>query len=379
MINRIDEITYLPSLRCNLNCRHCGENQDIGQSQEVDGKLILKRLRESLLVRTRLISVTGGEPFLNSSFPQFVLQTLQETDFHFWITSNGYFFDAIAGLVNEIREEDKTRITIRISIDGTETTHNSIRRNPHSYDMAVKTVAYLHEHGIPCGINSVVQESNLKELKEMEQTFVKRFPGVAYSFGPVATDVSEDSSYEYTTDYQKTIWEYLKDPLTKRRVLSKGRYGITHCNAGKRNIAIGPDGKVYACLTGAFYKDKVRREDYLLGDFKTNSLDEIFAGERAEKVRSTSVCRCEGCTNPCEVVREIDLFGMSYCLPKDEVSRAFELESSVADQRCHILGNGLLDCDGWHWVEWDKMDAGGAYVAGVGAAVYKDAFAPVYS
>ena len=358
MIDKIDTILYFPTLRCNLNCKHCGENQDIGKDQEADGNLILERLRESLLVRTKLISVTGGEPFLNASFPQFVLRLLRETDYEIDITSNGFLYDAIEGLVEKIQDEDKGRIRFHISIDGTEATHDAIRRRTGSYARSIKAVSCLRTHGILCGINSVVQESNLRELEEMKRVFTGLFPGIDCSFGPIAADASEDPGYIFSDEYQQAIWQNL-DPLGKRRVLSRGRFFIAPCTAGTRSITIGPDGKVYACLNGAFYKGRVCREHYLFGDLKVDSLDEILTSERAENVRNKVVRQCDSCTDPYEMMRESRTSNMNYALHEDELLRAFALEETINGPGSLLLGDGLLDYDSWHGVEWDKMDAGG--------------------
>ncbi len=357
MIDKIDTILYLPTLRCNLNCKHCGENQDIGKNQEVDGDFILGRLRESLLIRTKLITVTGGEPFLNPSFSQFVLHALRETDYEIDITSNGYLYDVIEELAENISEENKNRLQFHISIDGIEKTHDAIRRCSGSYTRAIKAVSCLRTHRIPCGINSVVQESNLRELELMKQTFTSKFPGIDWRFGPVSADASEDHDYIFTDEYQEAIWRYL-DPLGKRRVLSRGRFGITHCTAGTTSIVIGPDGKVYPCLTGAYYRGRESREKFFLGDLRTDSLDEILTSERSETVRSDVVQRCSGCSVPCEVTRESNSPDMNYALHKDELPRAFILEEIVNGPNSQMLGDGLLDYDGWHGLEWDNNDAG---------------------
>lgn len=358
MTDKIDTILCYLTLRCNLNCKHCGENQDIGREQEVDGDLILERLRESILVRTKLVSVTGGEPFLNTSFPRFVLRLLQETDFKIDITSNGYLCDDIAGLAESIRDEDKPRVMFHISIDGTEVTHDAIRRRPGTYARAVKAISSLRAHGISCGINSVVQESNFRELEDMKRTFTGLFPGIDCSFGPVSTDASEDRDYIFSDEYQQAIWQYL-DPLGKRRVLSRGRFGITHCTAGTRSITIGPDGNVYTCHIGAFYKGRTYRERYLLGDLKVNSLDEILTSKRAEEVRNNTVRRCAGCNDPYEMVRESRTAHMNYALHEDELPRAFALEEPIDGPGSLLIGDGLLDYDSWHGIELEKTGGGG--------------------
>ena len=122
----------------------------------------------------------------------------------------------------------------------------------------------------------------------------------------------------------------------------------TSCHAGMKNIVIGPDGKVYACLTGAYYKED-SREKFCMGDLSNNSLDEILLDDKKRgDVFRNAVNRCCGCTNPCELAREVYLFGMNKNIEEQELQTAFELEQE------RRIGDALLDYDGWHSIEKHK-------------------------
>lgn len=63
-MEKIQEIIYLPSVRCNLNCKHCGEKQDITKEMEMNSGDILCKLAESSLIDSSMtIAISGGEPF----------------------------------------------------------------------------------------------------------------------------------------------------------------------------------------------------------------------------------------------------------------------------------------------------------------------------
>lgn len=117
-MDKIQEIIYLPTLRCNLNCKHCSESQDIPKSEELDCLTVLEQIEKSVLLDARIITITGGEPFLNPTFPKFILTGLRQTSYQFAITSNGFFCDETASMIREIAPEDRTRIGLTISIDG---------------------------------------------------------------------------------------------------------------------------------------------------------------------------------------------------------------------------------------------------------------------
>lgn len=139
---------------------------------------------------------------------------------------------------------------------------------------------------------------------------------------------------------------------------------MSKCHAGEKNILISADGKVYACLTGAFYKERGRRDDFCLGDLRESSLDEILLNrERREKV-SESVDACEGCSNPCELTRETHLFHQGIFLRKEEINDAFRLEET------RRMGKALLDYNNWYAIENYEDDKKLCWSSGLSARLF---------
>lgn len=150
----------------------------------------------------------------------------------------------------------------------------------------------------------------------------------------------------YNKAFQRKIWPYMEHSLDQKKVLAKGTYGVRNCHAGEKNLIIGADGSVYVCLTGAYYKERSRREAFCIGSLRQHTLDEILLDTaRREEVRSHAVKLCEGCSNPCEVNREVFLFGQPVGLVKAELPAAFALEQQ------RRIGIALIDYEGWHEIE----------------------------
>ena len=59
---------------------------------------------------------------------------------------------------------------------------------------------------------------------------------------------------------------------------------------------------------------------YIMGDLRYHSLDDIMSSKRTQKVYSR-VRSCPGCFMPCEVDREITMFGFQLELTEAEVER----------------------------------------------------------
>ena len=346
-MDKIQEIIYLPSVRCNLNCKHCGEDQDVTRKMELNGKDVLTKIAESCLIdNTIMIEISGGEPFLNLSLEQFVLEGIQSTKYRFGITSNGYFYDRIKKMVSQIEEKERDRLIFNISIDGMEKTHNEIRRNPHSFQNAVKTVKYLVNKRINVSVNMVVQTENINELEMLQNYFGDISPDIKINFIPFAVDIGEEKCNIYTSEYQEKLWKYDISLLDRKKILSKGRFGVKTCHAGNKNIVIGPDGNVYVCLTGAYYKGKNERNKFCIGNLKESTLDEILLDrEKREEIYTSVVTCCTGCSNPCELNREVNIYGKSLELLPNEIDRAFQLD---VERR---IGCALVDYSGWNEIE----------------------------
>lgn len=350
MNNCINEIIFLPSLRCNLNCMHCGENQDVKREEEINCLDVLEQIRSSYLFNGNSIIITGGEPFLNDSLSYFLVKGIEETEYTFHVTSNGFYTEKISQVIEQISAQKRNRLLFSISIDGMEHTHNNIRRNHQSFNNAIRTVEYLVRQGITTGINTVVQKQNLTEIEELKKYMHSLSHSVLHSIIPLSIDISETEENIYTEEYKKICWENITTHIDKKKILSNGKYGVKSCHAGIQNIVIAADGKVYPCLTGGFYRGKEKRLAFCIGDLKKRTLDEILLSEARENVFENEVKRCQGCTNPCEVNREVGLFGQKVSLLDNEVGEAMEFDKN------NRFGDALLDYTGWHTIETDGQN-----------------------
>lgn len=339
----INNIIYLPSLRCNLNCRHCAEIQDIKQEDELDACDVLHKINDSFFVDCPCIEISGGEPFLNHSLGRGLLWGIHNTDFSFVITTNGYFLDKIQYVIENCPIEQRHRINFAVSVDGLEESHNEIRRNDKSFSKAVDTVRYLAKQEVSVAINIVMQSYNLFELDRIKDFFYKISPNIVCSYIPLAIDISEEGSGSYSDEYLNNAYQYASDSINKKKLLSYGTFKVNGCHAGRKNIVIGSDGAVYACVTGAFFK-KGQREAYCMGSLKTQAVDEILIDrKRREQIKNT-VNQCNGCTNPCEIYREVNLWNMSMDMTQQEIGRYIKLENNM-------LGDIWVDYMDWYPVE----------------------------
>lgn len=322
----LNEIIYIPTLKCNYNCIHCGQNRLFEETEE-SASFILNHVQScNLLNKGGGVIVTGGEPFLKEDIEDFILGiTNNQKIFNINITTNGFFYDRIEKLFEKIKYKEK--FNVAISVDGLESAHNQIRGNKEAFGRAMKTIELLIKYDIPGHVNTVMQESNIVELIELKEKIREVGKGkIQHAFIPLISQISKTKDFVFSKDQLKSIWPYITETKDKKNLLSKGNFKIENCHAGINNLLISPQGKLYTCLTGYSYFESAEKEKYYIGDLHENTLDNILQENRNIKVWEEAAVKCIGCNNPCEIIREEKYFNLNCELSREEIERLYKME-----------------------------------------------------
>ena len=336
MDNKITEIIYLPTVRCNMNCKHCGEEQNIGIESEISCNKIYEALSECHFIDKRLVAISGGEPFLKEGLEDFIVQIIDD-GWDVAVTSNGYFTDKMSWLMERLGD-NCNHISFAISLDGLKDTHCNIRRNSQAFDHAIETISMLSQYACTLQINTVVQVDNLSELHAIEKLVVEKSHGKAkVAFIPKFIMISENHEGEYDKAYVESIWPYIDYIKFKLYVSKLGHINIEpgKCKAGTNNILIGSDGGVYTCCGGAYYTNS--GSDFCIGNLRYDSLDNIWNSNVRNQVIAKVVNSCAGCDSACDLDRELSVRDLFKGLSNEETERFLARER-----------NELFFCEGWH-------------------------------
>jgi len=152
------------TLNCNARCTMC----DIWQN-DMHGEIppeVFSRLPPSL----RDVNISGGEPFLRSDLPQ-ILAAIKSTNpkARLVISTNGFQPGKTRKMLPALLAADP-KLALRVSIDGMNGTHDTVRGIPNGFQKCVDTLELCREAGITdLGIGFTLLESNVHELAQVHE------------------------------------------------------------------------------------------------------------------------------------------------------------------------------------------------------------------
>ena len=162
----LDKIKYYPrnvvwelTLRCNMNCAHCGSEAGPERGQELNHEEAMDLCRQLGEMGCELLTLLGGEPFLREDWDDLAL-CLQKYGVKVNAISNGYLMDQ--ALVDRIKKAGLTNVAI--SLDGLEKTHQKMRRKPGSFQRVLNALTLLRQNSVSSAMVTTICKDNLDEL-----------------------------------------------------------------------------------------------------------------------------------------------------------------------------------------------------------------------
>lgn len=163
-------LIFFVTSRCNAKCAHCFYWDEINKKPDemtLDeiGK-IARSLRHPIY-----LSLTGGEPFLRQDITEICSIFQKENNCkNIGIASNGFLSDKIVGTCKKILDMVALdSLSVQISIDGLESTHNEIRGVKDGFQKAFQTVRMLSDlskqaQNFSVAVSITIQQKNISEI-----------------------------------------------------------------------------------------------------------------------------------------------------------------------------------------------------------------------
>ena len=290
---------------CNLTCPHCirGKQRDATMAS-ADFSRVLTQLNAQDNINA--IILTGGEPLVHPCFFSLLKEAFERFSRRVVVTTNGTL--DIPSVVQALDPAILDRLTIQISLDGTEHVNDSIRGSG-SYKRVISNVMRLNEYGIYPSIATTVSAKNYEDIvplsKELKNLKLLRWSiNLAAPMGRCDTeqtvsverwnllvDKIKGLNLEYSVNvkklYDMSFLDNLSDSDLHRAEKLFVDNHLRNCSSGSGKLYVYPDLNVYACTC---------LSKLPIGNLKKQSLVELLISSRLKsisqcKLRQDSPCR----------------------------------------------------------------------------------------
>ena len=270
------------TLRCNLNCRHCGSDcrtlSETADMPVADFLKVLDDVRAHQDPSRVMVITTGGEPLMRRDLADCGRQ-ITERGFVWGMVTNGMLLSKEK--LNQLC--DSGLRSIAVSFDGFEEDHNWMRGNPESYKHVLSAVEALKQHPeLTWDVITCVNQRTIQYLPKFRDFLIEL--GIpkwrlftVFPFGRAANDPDLRLSnkqfvgmLEFITQTRlqgKIITDYGCDGFLGRYE-GKARAGYFNCNAGVSIASVLADGSISGCLS--------IRSDYHQGNIYNDSFWEVW-------------------------------------------------------------------------------------------------------
>ena len=284
---RIDEhflhqLFWECTLRCNLNCRHCGSDcRMVSEQSDMplgDFLKVLDEIRSQTDPSDIMVITTGGEPLLRSDLSECGRQIISR-GFVWGMVSNGMLLDE-----EKLKELiDSGLKSIAISFDGFEADHNWMRGHPESYRRAENAIKALTKtSGLVWDVISCVNQRTIQYLPEFRDYLIglgvpKWRLFTVFPFGRAANEPELKLSDGQFIEMMDFIRQTRLENKINTSYGCDGFLGVYEgevrnryfaCSAGVNVASVLADGSISGCLS--------IRSDYHQGNIYHDSFWEVW-------------------------------------------------------------------------------------------------------
>lgn len=280
--HRLNYLFWECTLRCNLNCLHCGSDclklSQVPDMPAQDFIKVLDDVKQKNPVKRLTVSITGGEPLLRDDL-EAVGREIIKRGYGWGIVTNGMLLtpQRFISLINAGMG------SISFSIDGFEKEHTYLRINPQSYKKVCEgiklAVDFQKQYGnrLIFDVITCVHSKNLEILPALRDDLIERGVTQWRIFSIFPEGRAEHNDLSLTKEEYKKLMDFIvetrsyKDKSGRSIHLNyacegwlgnyelKARDYFFFCRGGINVGSVMCDGSVGACLS-------VRSPDFIQGN-----------------------------------------------------------------------------------------------------------------
>jgi radical SAM enzyme (rSAM/lipoprotein system) len=321
ILHQLKFILWETTLRCNLNCLHCGSDckkDEVTPDMPVDLFLsTIDQIKPFADPSSTTIVFTGGEVLTRKDIEHCGLE-LYKRGFPWGIVTNGFLLDKkrLESLINAGIHG------ITISLDGFSNEHNWLRGNKLSFERATNAIDLLvNINGFPFDVVTTVNQRNFKTLNEFKDFLISK--GVKswriFTIFPIGR-ASNNTELQLDNIQFKALFDFISLTRKEQKIrLSYGCEGFLgnyetevrdkffFCHSGIHTASILVDGSITGCPN--------LRDKYIQGNIYHDNFADIWENKfeimRNRKWTKTGICA------DCKSYRYCEGNGLHLRNPKD--------------------------------------------------------------
>ncbi|MCD4785643.1 MAG: radical SAM protein [Candidatus Eremiobacteraeota bacterium] len=259
------------TLACNMNCIHCGSSAGSPRENELDIEEGLSLIDQLIELGVKVVTLSGGEPLIHPGWEKYA-KKISSAGIDVYMISNGLLLKKYA---KKIKSAGINRMGI--SLDGMEDTHNFIRNNPKSFQIAMEGIKEAINEGLTLGAVTHISKANFSEMEDMYDLFNEiglKFWQIQITFS--MGRMKEHKDYSLNPEQLPKVAEFIHNKQKQKDKISVipgdnvGYYGALSirdktwkgCFAGRHLLGIDSDGAVKGCLSlpREFIEGNIREE-----------------------------------------------------------------------------------------------------------------------
>jgi radical SAM enzyme (rSAM/lipoprotein system) len=275
-LHNLNYILWECTLRCNLNCIHCGsdckKDSSVKDMPYEDFFGALDQVRPFIDPNKTMIVLTGGEALLRKDL-EIIGDKLYEKGFPWGLVTNGMLLDEkrLTSLIHAGLR------SVTVSFDGLMESHNWLRGNAKSFEKAFNAIQLLTKtQGLKYDVVTCVNRKNFGDLHKIKELLINT--GLKdwriFTIFPVGRASEEKELQLPPVEFFK-LFEFIKSTRQEKKIgLNYGcegflgsyegdvRNNFFFCRAGINVASVLADGSISACpslranfIQGNIYKD----------------------------------------------------------------------------------------------------------------------------
>lgn len=279
--SKIHELNYIfweCTLRCNLNCQHCGsdcsKDATVKDMPLADFLRALDQLKGIVNPNKTMIVLTGGEALMRNDLEE-VGTRLYERGFPWGMVTNGMLLSKkrLHSLV------DCGLRSVTVSLDGFEESHNWLRGNKRSYQLAAEAIRLLPTiPNLKYDVVTCANRMNYTELGQLRNTLITWGIAEWRIFTVIPMGRAKDNEMlQLAPNEFSDLFDFMQETRKEGKIkLNYGCEGFLgnyegevrdnffFCRAGINVASVLADGSISACpslrdnfIQGNIYKDNL--------------------------------------------------------------------------------------------------------------------------